>query len=654
MRRCFRLVVFGLLLFITFTPNFADALPYNAVVYGPLTSTNDGVQTVEVGVVAFGKYDAAMVALGYDGAFINGLSDDDRAKLSNQETGGDFWSFAQKFTLAPNDDIMTLNGITWKSLNSLYGYGNVRRGVYTQGEAANAKRDMLKILTDGGLGGGGSAPSDGYYTFKSNIYFEPSIGGSSVSSYYIQDTSGVKYTNVYNYSGLDYTTYKLLPESVTLRMPKQTLASLNSRFPYDSNTWYVYIQLNAGKIDLYFVAGNVIEPNIKTQSLSGDGKPTIVNEYIKKLNYTYESIYTSHLSFSSNYTFENGVITYTGANDLVSSRWPNGNGFWSAYVGTFYLKKADVTPSVPPTNWPSETPAPAPTVPEVPEPSEPDLPTQPSTPTAPSLPDYPSYVIAPGTTYDTFDIQAILDAMDEHCQHIQSAVYQGFSDYFDTFTPWLRDEFSTLRTFLREEDDWVVESISDEFMELRSYLKELAEWLADQMDFTITGGDYDDSTVVSWLKKIYFKLGGSSVNTKPVDPVGDPDGSWDWLNQLIEGILSALAGGAANLAGSLGDLFQGIKDKFPFSIPWDIVAIVALLDAPPVTPAAVIEYDVFGAHVRYDIDLHFFDEQASVIRAMEDVIFCAFLLFKTNWLNGIFDGIGDFLGGKLKSTVKSP
>ena len=650
MRRFFRFVIYGMLLLITFTPTFADALPYNAIVYGPLTSTKDGVQTIEVGVVAFGRYDAAMVALGYDGDFIHGLSSDQTALLSNQATGGDFWKFAQNFSLAPNDDLMTLQGITWKSLNALYGYGNVQRGVYTQGEAANAKRDLLKILTDGSLGGGSGGGDDDYLVFAGNLRY---INWGSVgrSVYWVKDggTYCTTLKGVHDRYG-----YEMQPVPITVKIPKSSsvVSSFIEKYP-DTSKYIMQFSYSGGELQLYIYSKNYTLTD--GTNFTDDWVPEAMRGTPTYTRVVYDNApYIMCNSKRPNYTFDGYTITLASSSTFLAETTTTRS---LDLGGSSCVIKADsgvAGPVIPPSNWPTAPDEPAPTAPEVPTPTEPDLPTQPSTPTAPSLPDFPSYVIAPGTTYETFDIQAILDAMDEHCQHIQSAVYQGFSDYFDTFTPWLRDEFSTLRTFLREEDDWIVESISDEFMELRSYLKELAEWLADQMDFTITGGDYDDSTVVSWLKKIYYKLGGASVNTKPVDPVGDPDGSWDWLNQLIEGILSALAGGAANLAGSLGDLFQGINDKFPFSIPWDIVAIVALLDAPPVTPEAVIEYDVFGAHVRYDIDLHFFDEQAAVIRAMENVLFCAFLLFKTNWLNGIFDGIGDFLGGKLKSTVKSP
>lgn len=622
MRRCFRYFVVALLVascaVVMPARNCmaATSIPYNTIIWGPQPRFWGLVDSTAVIVCARNRFAAAMTILGY-GTRVDSLTPEQMAYLSNGPTGGEFFTFA--------NNVRQRNGLNFDNYDDLYGHDNVWYTEYSSSEFASAQADLETVLSGGHVGGGGS--SDGEvsdtYTLDNSNRFNPNnytynVNGSWPNGRPNRDGTGFVW-NVSITAGVkaDAETYKETHPYVCVwnNFPG------NLAYFYGGRSYYGHTHLSMSTSPFYLDSGG----------LKTDG--AVVTWYDSQ-------------SFTLNIT--NDVVV-----DRAANPWQASPGRVLATDGWSTVGNVG-TPTVPPTNWPDAPEPTTPTAPEVPTP-EPTTPTpEPTTPTSPTIPIYAPQVTYPDVTYDTPDLSAVLDALNEHCQHLQSAIYQGFSDYFDTFTPWLRDEFSTLRTFMREEDDWIVESISDEFMELRSYLKELAEWLADQMDFTISGGDYDDSTVVSWLKKIYYKLGGASVNTKPVDPVGDPDGTWDWLNQLIEGILSALANGAANLAGSLGELFQGIKDKFPFSIPWDIVAIVALLDAAPVTPEFVIEYDVFGAHVRYDIDLHFFDEQAAVIRAMENVLFCAFLLFKTNWLNSIFDGIGDFLGGKLKSTVKSP
>lgn len=754
--------------------------PWNTVIYGPVQSGGLFGQPVynDVGVCAWTRYNAAMTALGYSSAEIDGLSSDVKAKLSNQSTGGRFWTFAQLFE-EPSEDDLSMHGITFRSYVLLYGEGNVWRGQYTSTQANDARTDADVIIGGGSLGGGGSGGSSGdsgevdgdsvYFTIDQFTGYTPSEVGlqgivftssqwDTVLQYQAEHNpdghlflacGGYAGGSAMNYFTVAFTTYqpkfygneyrwgdnslcsrivqKTASDSLTVvhggkkyyRMQDSDVNTLNTTnapqfggvtdacrpcygWYYNGPSSDIVVPLTTIKsvalLDYAgqtygFGASNYQDFPYRFAATIGRGYQKSyqtadykwVFAFRKYQNGSNLAIPTVSIFRKDGFSIEfnddgsakkiNGTSVYNNASgattfgvsdlkDGMIEKTVAGSSYgafsftdWTfayAAVDGDSLDSDPVGPPLPPSNWPTEPTPNPPTSPTVPDPPTSTPVDPPSDPVGGNPPSFPTQIITTGTTYPVADLQAVLDAMAEHCEHIRDEIYADTSGLYDNLTTFLANQFQVLRNFLGDENNWLMESLENEFQRMMDYLKDLAEWLADQMEFDISGGDYDDSTVVSWLRRIYLKLGTGGVSTKPVDPVADPVGAWDWLAALINNILSALAGGAAALTGTLGELFNGIRTKFPFSIPWDVVAIVTLFDAAPVTPAFTIAYTVFGANVRYDIDLHFFDEQAAVIRAVENVLFCAYLLFKTNWLVGIFDGFGDFLGGKLRSTVKSP
>lgn len=597
-------------------------------------------------VIAYSNWRAALLALGYS-VTDSRLTNDATAKLSNASTGGSFYEYAQtfltKYQLGGELPPWTFGSAdfvnTWETIagtGTIGPYMDIFYSTADRSLIANAKRDLETILNGGDLVGGGGA-GDGdteYVTFYGNVQYID----NSYTSHYFKDVSGVRYSNNVNSSYSELNT----PLTVRVKDIGQFHTFLET-YKVTDYKYYCYLFSTQAQDTIgtfYVLALSNAQNNLRENTLAHVG-----TEYI--YNVTFDNRYT----FAGNnmpYTFDNNVITIDPSSVSTTITNVAGTSFRPNSAGLFFERgNGQSGPSVPPTNWPDAPTVTAPTAPEVPEPTQPTTDPQPVAPSSPTIPVYAPQVTYPDVTYVEADISAILDALNEHCQHLQSAIYQGFSDYFDVYTPWLSTELQTLRNFLGSEDNWIVNSISLEFDSLKDYLEDLAAWLAGQLDFDVGGGGYDDSSVVAWLKRIYLKLGNGSVDTRPVDPVADGDGAWDWIWQFIQDILAALAGGAAALTGTVGGLFDGIKDKFPFSIPWDVVAIVTLLDAAPQTPAFTIAYEVFGTSVRYDIDLHFFDDYVGVVRAMENILFCAYLLFKTDWLSNVFDGAGRYLGRKL-------
>ena len=86
---------------------------------------------------------------------------------------------------------------------------------------------------------------------------------------------------------------------------------------------------------------------------------------------------------------------------------------------------------------------------------------------------------------------------------------------------------------------YLQDDVNKGFEHLENYMWKCFQWLSKQFDFSFDAPEYDDSSILSWLKKIYSKM-GTGIRSKPVDPVVDPVGAWNWLEQLIQGILGTL------------------------------------------------------------------------------------------------------------------
>lgn len=86
----------------------------------------------------------------------------------------------------------------------------------------------------------------------------------------------------------------------------------------------------------------------------------------------------------------------------------------------------------------------------------------------------------------------------------------------------------------------------------------------------------------------------------------------------------------------LPDSYQNhdLKDYFPFSLPWDIYNIFAVLNAPAVTPAYSADLNFDFVKVPIALDLHQMDDLMELVRAGE------FLIFVTGMLWAVWKKLG--------------
>lgn len=215
----------------------------------------------------------------------------------------------------------------------------------------------------------------------------------------------------------------------------------------------------------------------------------------------------------------------------------------------------------------------------------------------------------------------ILDNIDDNIYNLVNNVNAGFANIHADFG-WL--------------GDFINDQIYSSSVYLANAIGSWVKWLAKQLNF-----DFDDSGILSWLKRIYSRLGGNGVS-KP-DPSLDEPGFWDWLTKQFTDFFSDLLGDSAD---AVGDLLDELKGFFPFSIPWDLYAIFALLAHEPVVPVfdlplpvpAVIDADKL---LLVHVDCTPWDGVARAVRGFELLAFAYGLArMVPEWFNHI--KVGDF------------
>ena len=590
-------ILLGLALLIGLLPSRALAYANRQeVILSDQVATIGDERGVGYMVIAYNAFNAALLALGYS-TTDSRLTNDVRARLSNAATGGDFYVFSQSFktqaqllgelpawTFGARDFIDMWE--TTAGSGTVGPYMDIFYSTVLPDLPPSAKRDLDTVLNGGDLGGGGS-------------------GGGLVQREvtFVQADWSTKYGNLPQYVTDGGT--------VTVAFTGSLLTKLDDLKETYENVAYYGEAVSGNKgyyITLYVIySNNEITINRTNATVTAQsGQWVYVGDAYLKSDTTTFSTYKSQYSRNS-------------------MQW---------YYGQCFKGGQDVTPT-PPNNWPDPPNNPTPTPPTVPDPPTDTPVTQPTPPTDPMPPTYPITTIYEGDTYVVADIAAILDAMDEHCQHLQQAIYNASSDLYESLSEYLQEEFQATRQEIRDDFGWLGGCIHDEFEGLMDYMKELAEWLAEQFDFSFTGDTYNDSTVVSWLKRIYLKLGGGEVNTRPTDPVADPKGIGKWLQDLWNNFLIDLVAIGSNGLGAVAEELQKLTTKFPFSIPWDIAALLALLSASPVAPT--VDVPMWSLDSGYQlvrvqdmhIDMSVYNVYWEPVRIIEKIGFAVYLAMRT-------------------------
>lgn len=303
-------------------------------------------------------------------------------------------------------------------------------------------------------------------------------------------------------------------------------------------------------------------------------------------------------------------------------------------------------PVEPPNVWPDPPePTPTPTPPEPPEPTpNPPEPDPPANPTPYTPPTYtPIGVTAPTDTEDVIPwLRAILDQlkaiqtdMANHCQHIQDAISQNADRIIETIS---------------SRAEWMADVLDGMFETLTDNICDTLRWLARQMQFD-QQEPYNDRTLLYWIRKIYARLGNQPMNPiNPAEPGGAEKGFdfWEWLIGMLSSLIGGVLGDASD---AVRTLLEGIKDKFPFSIPWDLMGILALLDAPRQTPDLTVTIPAINGWwepIEFDLDLAPYDDVAAAMRAMAMIWWVAELIKRTNWM------LDDVLGSVTTKLIGGP
>ncbi len=79
---------------------------------------------------------------------------------------------------------------------------------------------------------------------------------------------------------------------------------------------------------------------------------------------------------------------------------------------------------------------------------------------------------------------------------------------------------------------------------------------------------------------------------------------------------------------------SGLGSKFPFCIPYDLINLISVFEAEPVTPKFEIPFvfEKWGINESITIDLSIFDNIAKIFRTFETLGFIGFLIMKTRGL----------------------
>ena len=604
--------------------------PWGEFWYGPNSFDSEGVKRWKTGVVAYTYWDAALYALGYTQSTIDGISPAKKVKLMDSSTGGYFYTFAKSFQVGrPTEDagnpILGWNPSSmltaWYAAKAMYGETYCYWQVYSDTMKQHARDSANTIIKGGSESGGGSGSGSG----STDPEAPKDTTVSQDGKYVLIPIESWKpnATKSFDCIALNVDTY-------------------NGLLAYSKEHNYVMVGIVASKeyaARVFCVAKDNYEWLDGSYGISFDSAFSTKGRGGSRENKTIDGKRCTYLNADGiqDFNFDAGVQGYYMSNIWYRTMVPE--------IDTGGGGEGDDEPDPP--EWPK--PPADPPVPVLPPPGDPVTPTDPPDPTPPDP------IVDPGTdpwvpwTPETdggtgTDIQAILDAMNRHCIHLQDAIEYNveqlyelqrtyLTDNFSAVRDAINDNFSALLDYLKDAFDWLGNDvIIASFTDLKDYLHQLFEWLSETLN--VSTESYDDTSVLYWLKQIWGKMGGG-ISVKPVDPSIDNDGWWDWFANLLGGLIGALADIGLDKIGGLVDALDTLKDKFPFCIPWDIAALLGLLVSEPVTP--VVQVPLMALSVSdgvqqvgtMTIDLTPYDGVWDAVRWIERIAFCVYLATRT-------------------------
>lgn len=456
-----------------------------------------------------------------------------------------------------------------------------------------------------------------YYVFDCYTNYDSSSGGldlkDSVTGAYIYNSN--------------------LPSSIKVYLTK-------SYFNYDLSSYngfigYLRNNVSSSNFNLAVYFASSFSSNISTSS---KGTP-YYSSYV-----TSGSVRLFTFNPGANYYYHDGVLIIRLSGSYIGQSWSSGTVYTNTYKG-LSGPMAGVDNYVP-------TPDPVPEPPSEPVGGSPEQPTtqqpapstpQPGTDITINLPTVPTYELFVGDSTDyTSWLDEIIELLQSIDTHLVSfwrdnlRILDNIDDNIYKLVGNVNSGFSSIHADFGWLGDYINDQIYSSSVYLANAIGSWVKWLAKQLNF-----DFDDSGILSWLKRIYSRLGGNGVS-KP-DPTLDEPGFWDWLTKQFTDFFSDLLGDSAD---AVGDLLDELKGFFPFSIPWDLYAIFALLAHEPVVPVfdlplpvpAVIDADKL---LLVHVDCTPWDGVARAVRGFELLAFAYGLArMVPDWFNHI--KVGDF------------
>lgn len=159
-------------------------------------------------------------------------------------------------------------------------------------------------------------------------------------------------------------------------------------------------------------------------------------------------------------------------------------------------------------------------------------------------------------------------------------------------------------------------------------LVSLVQQIADDIKTLKEGGTLSaDLSDTNGLLKDIKKLLGTLIAVQAVGDIADllADTVGDKINDYAD-----------NLKSSVTEVADALQDVFPFSIPWDLMAILALFSAEPQAPVFDIPVNIpqLGVEHSIHVDLSDFESVSVICRAFLSLSFAVGLMYLTIRITG--------------------
>lgn len=547
------------------------------------------------------------------------------AKLMSESHGGRFWELLQLWDKVGRNASGTEENLPdWAGsqyfllgLQNVYGYGRVWECVTTDALIEGAKEDFNTILDGGSIGGGGGN-GDG-------------LNGETDGTFYYYDFTEINenYSGWYSENNVDGVVF--------------------------SQTWIdryhdVVSQINdLGKTPKFCILAGGVAGETGTGCLTmfvwgiEDEDPLYETDASYNVYCTAQNMTCSFADATNRFTikrYNNRNYVYIDLETLGNIQSLNYNHQWllqRPWYAVYNIQFGEGLGgggSGGGNNDPVPTPPDDPTDPVAPTPNPP-TPNPPTTPTVPG--DDPLPPVNP--TGPTIEVPPTGTTPSDYTPWLEKILQQliNLTSYLETCFTWLNGALETHCQHIRDHMTTCTQSLIDYMGALMSnhelFLSDLAQWIVDNLRWENSGGEFDDSNMIYWLRRIYARQGAGDVNTRPVDPATDYSGFSGWLGVLYDAV--ALDVSDTSLTALTSSL-SGLQHTFPFSLPWDVKQVLQALDVSPVTPSASIPSGTSG--VSYNVDLHWMDSAMVSVRAFELLVFIVYVMVHTKDLFGYLMG----------------